>query len=69
MSNRELDKTPDACDCASSRLEDAADRLYCAEVALHAAHSSHVDTWINAANESLHIAVAAYLAAMTEVTS
>ena len=69
MGHTELDKAADTCSCASSRVDDAAHRLYCAEVALHAARSSHVDAWINAANESLHVAVAAHLAAMTEVTT
>jgi hypothetical protein len=69
MSNRELDKAPEACGCASSRVDEAADRLYCAEVALHAARSSHVDAWINAAYENLHVAVAAHLTAITEVAS
>lgn len=42
----------------------AADRaLYDCECALHAAHMSHVDAWIEAASDHLHAAVAADLAA------
>lgn len=37
--------------------------LYDAECALHAAHQSGIDTWINAAGDSLHRALAEYLAA------
>jgi hypothetical protein len=40
----------------------AAARLYDAECALHSAHQSHVDTWVDAANRKLHAAVADYLA-------
>jgi hypothetical protein len=42
----------------------AAQRLYQAEVALHDAHSTHVDAWIMAAADRLHDAVEAYLAAV-----
>ncbi|HEX3336750.1 MAG TPA: hypothetical protein VHS54_09835 [Jatrophihabitans sp.] len=35
-------------------------RLYDAETALHAAHQTHVDTWIAAAYDRLHEAVVAY---------
>jgi hypothetical protein len=41
----------------------AAVHVYDAECALHAAHQSGVDAWINAANEKLHEAVAEYLTA------
>lgn len=41
----------------------AAEHLYAAECALHDAHQSHVDVWIAAASERLHIALAEYLAA------
>ena len=43
---------------------DTASRLYDAEVALHAAHTSHVDAWIAAAADRLHEAVQAHLAAV-----
>ena len=42
---------------------DAAHALYRAEIAVHDAHQTHVDEWIAAANDRLHIAVARYLAA------
>lgn len=41
----------------------AARRLYCAELALHDAHSTHEDAWIAAAADRLHEAIEAYLAA------
>ena len=37
-----------------------AENLYSAECALHAAHQSHVEEWIIAASERLHVAVAAH---------
>jgi hypothetical protein len=40
----------------------AARRLYCAELALHDAHTSHEDAWIAAAADRLHEAIEAYLA-------
>jgi WhiB family transcriptional regulator, redox-sensing transcriptional regulator len=43
----------------------AADRLYAAECALHSAHQSHVDAWVDAANRKLHAAVTDYLAVAT----
>jgi hypothetical protein len=45
-------------------IELAAQRLYDAEVALHAAHSSQVDAWIAAAADRLHDAITAHLAAV-----
>jgi len=47
-------------------LDIAAHRLYDAEGALHAAHTSHVDEWIAVAANRLHEAVEAYLAAVAE---
>lgn len=46
------------------RVDTAAARMYDAECALHAAHQSHLDAWINAAGQKLHDAVAEYLAAI-----
>jgi WhiB family transcriptional regulator, redox-sensing transcriptional regulator len=46
------------------RVHTAATRLYEAECALHAAHQSRVDAWIDAASQKLHDAVAEYLAAV-----
>jgi hypothetical protein len=46
-------------------LDDAKRRLYDAETALHAAHTSHVDEWISAAADRLHEALEVYLAAVT----
>ena len=48
----------------TTTVEDAARRLYDAEVALHAAHSSKVDAWITAAADRLHEAIEAHLAAI-----
>ena len=45
------------------RVAAAAQHLYDAECALHAAHQSHVDAWIAAASDRLHEAVAEHLAA------
>jgi len=42
----------------------AADQLYNAECALHTAHQSRNDTWINAANNKLHDAVTNYITAI-----
>jgi hypothetical protein len=49
---------------ATATVQDAARRLYDAEVALHAAHSSQVDSWIEAASARLHEAIEAHLAAV-----
>jgi hypothetical protein len=55
----------------SSRIDDpvaaTACRLYEAECQLHAAHQSHVDAWIDAANEKLHLAIEEHLAAVREL--
>jgi hypothetical protein len=48
--------------------DDAARALYCAEIAVHDARQAHVDQWISAADERLHIAVARYLAADRRVS-
>jgi hypothetical protein len=45
-----------------SLVSDAARELYEAELALHDAHTSGVDTWISAAADHLHRAVQNYLA-------
>jgi hypothetical protein len=37
--------------------------LFRAELALHDAHQTHVDAWINAANDRLHDAIARHEAA------
>lgn len=42
---------------------DAARALHSAEIAVHDAHQTHVDQWISAASDRLHIAIAEYLAA------
>ena len=44
----------------------AAQNLYDAECALHAAHQSHVNAWIAAASDKLHLAVEEFLAALSE---
>ncbi|PZS25795.1 MAG: hypothetical protein DLM61_19500 [Pseudonocardiales bacterium] len=43
-------------------LAAAAARLFRAEIALHDAHQTHVDSWIAAANDRLHEALVDYLA-------
>jgi hypothetical protein len=40
--------------------------LYDAECALHVAHQTHVDSWITAASDRLHRAVADHLTAVAE---
>jgi hypothetical protein len=52
------------------RIADAGRRLYDAEVALHIAHTSHVDGWITAAADRLHEALVDYeiAAGITTVT-
>jgi len=49
--------------CFDGRLAEAAERLYRAEVALHAAFQSGVDAWISAAYDRLHEAIAEHLSA------
>jgi hypothetical protein len=56
-------------DQAVAALDDAAHALYNAEVALHDAHQTHVDEWIAAAQDHLHLAVAAHSAAVARVSS
>lgn len=56
-------------DRISDPAEEAARRLYNAEVALHAAHASRVDAWIAAAADRLHEAIQAHLAAQAAVAS
>lgn len=41
----------------------AASHMFNAELALHDAHMSHVDAWITAAADRLHVAVVEYLTA------
>lgn len=56
---------PAALNDGATAVRAAAARLYDAECALHSAHESHVDTWIDAANRGLHAAVVDYLAVAT----
>lgn len=57
-----------ATDQQASQIRDAAaDELYRAELALHDARQSHVDQWINAANQHLHRAITHYLAVQAEL--
>jgi hypothetical protein len=46
---------------AGDRVDAACRNLYDAECALHTAHQSHVDSWIAAAGERLHEAIAEHL--------
>ena len=48
---------------AVAARDHAARALYRAELAVHDAHQTHIDEWISAANDRLHVAVAAYEAA------
>ena len=48
----------------AERVE-AAQALYEAEIALHDAHQTHVDEWIQAASDRLHAAVLRHMAADT----
>jgi hypothetical protein len=50
---------------AEDRVEAAATRMYDAEVALHAARQSQVDSWVAAAYDRLHEAVEDYRFALT----
>ena len=43
--------------------EDAVQKMYDAEVALHCARQSHVEVWIEAAYRRLHEAIEAYAVA------
>jgi hypothetical protein len=51
------------------RLRAAAGRVYDAECALHQARQSHVDAWVTAAADKLHLAVGEYLAVVTDTQS
>jgi hypothetical protein len=50
---------------AEDRVKTAATRLYDADVALHAARQSHVDSWVAAAYDRMHEAVDDYRFALT----
>ena len=54
---------------AVAAMDNAAHALYNAEVALHDAHQTHVDEWIAAAQDHLHLAVAEHSAAVARVSS
>jgi hypothetical protein len=54
---------------AVAARELAARKLYEAEVAVHDAHQTHVDCWIQAAHDRLHTAVTRYLAAEAVMSS
>jgi hypothetical protein len=49
---------------ADAQVDLQACKLYEAECALHTARQAHVDEWIAAAAERLHLVVVAYLAAV-----
>jgi hypothetical protein len=51
---------------ANDRRTAAARNLYDAECALHAAHQSHVNAWIAAASDKLHLALEEFLTALSE---
>jgi hypothetical protein len=51
------------------RLRAAAGRVYDAEFALHHARQSHVDAWVTAAADKLHLAVGEYLAVVADTQS
>ena len=50
----------------SARISVAADHMYRAECALHAARQAQVDGWVAAAYDRLHEAVLDYSAALAE---
>jgi hypothetical protein len=54
---------------AVAAKEVAAQALYRAELAVHDAHQTHVDTWIGAAHDRLHVAIGRYLAAQAAVAA
>jgi hypothetical protein len=54
---------------AVDRLRAAAGRVYDAECALHQARQSHVDAWVTAAADKLHLAVGEYLAVVADTQS
>jgi hypothetical protein len=54
---------------AVAAMDNAAHALYNAEIALHDAHQAHVDQWIVAAQDHLHLAVAEHSAAVARVSS
>jgi len=45
---------------AEDRVATAASHVYDAEIALHAARQSHVDSWVAAAYDRLHAAIEDY---------
>lgn len=49
---------------STAAIVEAAERVYDAECSLHAARQTHLDVWIAAAAERLHIAIETYLAAV-----
>jgi hypothetical protein len=53
---------------AVAAMGNAARALYNAEVALHDAHQTHIDQWIAAAQDHLHLAVAEHSAAVARVS-
>jgi dTDP-D-glucose 4,6-dehydratase len=48
-------------DATDESVRSAACHLYDAECAVHVAHQSHVDEWIEAASNRLHEALGTYL--------
>ena len=54
---------------AVAAMDFAARALYNAEIALHDAHQTHVDQWIAAAQDHLHLAVAEHSSAVARVSS
>ncbi|HVD88460.1 MAG TPA: hypothetical protein VNB91_06160 [Jatrophihabitantaceae bacterium] len=65
MRNATADRTYEQ---AVAAMGDAARALYDAEVALHDAHQTHVDQWIAAAQDHLHLAVGEHSAAVARVS-
>jgi hypothetical protein len=50
-------------------LAEAATRLYDAEIALHIARQTGVDSWVAAAYDRLHVAIGEHRAALANATS
>jgi hypothetical protein len=58
--------TTTALDISRERIVSAASDLYDAECAVHVAHQTHVDAWVQVASDRLHDAVVSYLTAVAE---
>jgi hypothetical protein len=60
---RVIDRETEVSEADIERLILAQERVYAAEIALHHARQTHVDSWIAAAYDRLHEALEAFTAA------